>query len=126
MLDSENPTPLYYQLAQGLLSDIEAGKYAVGDKIPSEPVLAKEHTIGRPTVRQATDWLVRRGYLERKRGSGTYVIQSSPPSLDLLSMAGTSKALDIGGVADPVLIVEPIIAVERPEWVPQELAGGKL
>jgi len=47
---------------------------------------------GRPTVRQATDLLVRQGRLERRRGSGTYVTAASD-SIDLFSLAGTSAAL---------------------------------
>ncbi|MEM7260114.1 MAG: GntR family transcriptional regulator, partial [Pseudomonadota bacterium] len=68
------------------------GTYAVDSRIPSENSFASEYSIGRPTVRQATDWLVRQGRLERRRGSGTYVL---PParSIDLFSLAGTSAAL---------------------------------
>jgi len=47
-------------------------------------------------VRQATDLLVRQGRLERRRGSGTYVLPPSH-SLDLFSLAGTSAALRKSG-----------------------------
>jgi len=92
LLNSQSPIPLYRQLAQRILADIDAGKYAVAARIPSENVLAVDFAIGRPTVRQATDLLVRQGRLERRRGSGTYVLPP-PQTIDLFSLAGTSAAL---------------------------------
>ncbi len=91
-LNAQSPIPLYRQLADVLSSEIEAGEHAVSAKIPSEHELADRFEIGRPTVRQATDLLVRQGRLERRRGSGTYVLPPSH-SLDLFSLAGTSAAL---------------------------------
>jgi len=91
-LNAQSPIPLYRQLADVLSSEIDAGRHAVAAKIPSEHELADRFEIGRPTVRQATDLLVRQGRLERRRGSGTYVLPPSH-SLDLFSLAGTSAAL---------------------------------
>lgn len=92
MLNAQSPVPLYRQLADRILADINAGVHQVASRIPSEHELADAFDIGRPTVRQATDMLVRQGRLERRRGSGTYVL---PPtrSIDLFSLAGTSAAL---------------------------------
>lgn len=92
-LNSSSPIPLYRQLADRLLADIDAGTYEVAQKIPSENELAQQFDIGRPTVRQATDLLVRQGRLERKRGSGTFV-KSAAPAIDVLSLAGTSAAFN--------------------------------
>jgi len=91
-LNTQSPIPLYRQLADRILAEIDAGVHAVAAKIPSEHELAQRFEIGRPTVRQATDMLVRRGRLERRRGSGTFVL---PPtqSIDVFSLAGTSAAL---------------------------------
>lgn len=91
-LNQQSPIPLYRQLADQIRDDIDNGVHAVATKIPSENEMALLHSIGRPTVRQATDLLVRQGKLERRRGSGTYVL---PPtqSIDLFSLAGTSAAL---------------------------------
>ena len=91
-LNQQSPVPLYRQLANRIRDDIDSGLHAVAQKIPSENELAQKYGIGRPTVRQATDLLVRQGKLERRRGSGTYVL---PPnqSIDMFSLAGTSAAL---------------------------------
>jgi GntR family transcriptional regulator len=73
-LNTQSPVPLYRQLAQRLRANIERGELAVSQKIPSENELASEYGIGRPTVRQATDLLVREGILQRRRGAGTFVL----------------------------------------------------
>lgn len=91
-LNAHSPVPLYRQLADRIRADIEVGNYAIAEKIPSEHELAEANAIGRPTVRQATDLLVRQGILERRRGSGTYVLPP-PRTIDLFSLAGTSAAL---------------------------------
>ena len=58
-LNPASPLPLYRQLADVLLARIREGEYPSGIRIPSEPELARTFRIGRPTVRQATDLLVR-------------------------------------------------------------------
>ncbi len=90
-LNASSPIPLYRQLADRLRSEIDAGVYTIDSKIPSENDLADQFRIGRPTVRQATDLLVRQGQLERRRGSGTFV-KKAEPAIDVLSLAGTSAA----------------------------------
>lgn len=98
MLNSASPIPLYHQLADLLLAEIRKGTYAPGSRIPSEHQLAAVHRIGRPTARQATDLLVRRGILVRRRGSGTFV-QPPEQEVDLFSLAGTSASFLQTGAA---------------------------
>lgn len=81
-----------------LFAQIRAGTYAAGHKLPSEHVLAASFGVGRPTVRQATDALIARGLVERKRGSGTYV-RNVPVQVDLFSLAGTLVSFEKSGVA---------------------------
>lgn len=97
MLDAASPLPLYHQLAEQLFSDIRAGLYAPGTRIPSEHQLAEAFKLGRPTVRQATDSLIQRGILVRRRGSGTYV-RSVPAQVDLFSLAGTLVSFEAQGI----------------------------
>jgi len=54
--------------------------------------------IGRPTARQATERLVRKGVLERRRGSGTFVVQRQR-EVGLFSFAGTLSAFRDKGIA---------------------------
>lgn len=60
-------------MADALREDILCGKYAPGQKLPSENELSSEHGISRQTVRQATGVLELEGLVVRIRGSGTYI-----------------------------------------------------
>jgi GntR family transcriptional regulator len=111
-LNLDSGVPLYRQLADELTQQIGSGKLEVGERIPAEAELAAKYGIGRPTVRQATDLLVRRGLLERRRGSGTYV-QSPREQVDLFHLAGTAKAFEGAGLTLETSIVEPISSVSK-------------
>ncbi|HET7545003.1 MAG TPA: GntR family transcriptional regulator [Polyangiaceae bacterium] len=97
MLNPASPLPLYHQLAALLTERIESGELSVGERLPSEPELSRQHGIGRPTVRQATELLVQRGLIERRRGSGTYV-RKAEQRVDLFSLAGTLASFKKVGV----------------------------
>jgi len=107
MLNPQSPIPLYHQLADILTEQIRSGKYRSGDLLPSETGMAKTYQIGRPTVRQAMDILVRKGLIERKRGSGTYVLDPGP-QVDIFSLAGTSQAFSTKGIRTRAKIVCPV------------------
>ncbi|MDC0947737.1 GntR family transcriptional regulator [Gammaproteobacteria bacterium] len=110
MLNPDSPLPLYQQLADRLLASIRCGEWQVGERIPAETALAELHLLGRPTVRQAIDVLVRRGLLERRRGSGTYVRDASR-EVDLLSLGGTSAAFAAQGIIVEAQALEPLRAI---------------
>lgn len=65
-------------LAVGRLrQQITSGAWEVGTRIPAEPELTELIGVGRNTVREAVQSLVHAGMLERRQGSGTYVISDS-------------------------------------------------
>ncbi len=66
-------SPVYIQIHNQIKKDIEAGVWAVGDRIPSERGLALEFNVSRMTLRQAVQTLVEEGILERQVGAGTFV-----------------------------------------------------
>ncbi len=69
---------LIEQVTGQLREEIAAGRWPVGTRIPTEPELARLVGAGRNTVREAVQALVHGGLLERRQGSGTYVLADSP------------------------------------------------
>jgi GntR family transcriptional regulator len=122
MLNPEAPIPLYRQLADELEDRICSGNLAAGDRISSEHDLAALHGIGRPTVRQATDYLVRRGLLERRRGSGTFVL-APRPEVDIFTLGGTIAAFEGAGLVLRTTIVDPPRHVRSMDEESGPLAG---
>lgn len=74
MRNQENQLPMYYQIQQALKKKIEED-WQPGDVIPSERELSEQFQVSRMTVRQAVNGLVDAGFLVRKRGSGTFVME---------------------------------------------------
>lgn len=105
MLNPNSPIPLYHQLAEILIDRIRQKAFLPGAALPSETVLARQYGIGRPTVRQAMDMLCKKGLIERKRGSGTYVKEPGI-EVDLFSLAGTSAAFQTQGIHVSTTILE--------------------
>lgn len=96
-LNPASAVPLYAQLAEHLLLKIRSGDYPAGARIPSEHSLATQYGIGRPTVRQATETLIRRGVLARRRGAGTFVREQGA-HVDLFSLGGTLRSFSSQGI----------------------------
>ena len=65
---------LHSALAGRLSQDIQDGRYPPGSVLPSEAELAKQNGLARGTVRMALAALERDGLIERRRGSGTRVL----------------------------------------------------
>lgn len=106
-LNARSPLPLYRQLADRLTEQIRSGAFTEGSKLPSEPSLAKSYGIGRPTVRQATELLVQRRLVARRRGAGTYVL-GAPASVDLFSLAGTLSSFERQGLRVETRLVKKL------------------
>jgi DNA-binding LacI/PurR family transcriptional regulator len=72
-------TPPKYRLVIDHLKDAMAqGRYAVGQRLPSESELGKMFQASRLTVNRALRELQLAGLIERRVGSGSYVIDASP------------------------------------------------
>jgi DNA-binding FadR family transcriptional regulator len=82
---SEIPAPLrtarraglIEQVIEQLRAQITSGTWAVGGRIPTESELSQLTATSRNTVREAVQSLVHAGLLERRQGSGTYVLAAS-------------------------------------------------
>ena len=67
--------PLYSQIADNLLDQIEAGKLTPGDRLPPERDLSQQLGVNRLTLRRALRVLESQGLLVRRQGAGTYIAE---------------------------------------------------
>ncbi len=65
------------QVIEQLRDQITSGVWPIGARIPTEPELSVITGTSRNTVREAVQALVHTGLLERRQGSGTYVLAAS-------------------------------------------------
>lgn len=70
-----NNEVLYKKILDDLLEGIRLGKYPAGSRLPSEMKLAEQYNVSRITSKKAVEILADRGYVMRKPGKGTFVLQ---------------------------------------------------
>jgi GntR family transcriptional regulator/MocR family aminotransferase len=104
--------PLHRQLYRELARLILGGRLAPGSRLPSSRDLARELGLARNTVLAALDQLASEGYVEGRRGSGTFVAADLPDEAPLSDEQARQRGRD-GMVPRPVL---------RPQRAPS-LAG---
>lgn len=64
---------LHNKIENYILDKIESGELSEGEVLPTEMQLSEKFSVSRPTVRQALNSLVNKGYLKRIKGRGTFV-----------------------------------------------------
>jgi GntR family transcriptional regulator len=72
-IDRSSRIPLYHQVKDWLIRQIEAGELDPGTQIPPEMTLCASLGMSRTTVREALSQLVAEGWLYRIHGIGTFV-----------------------------------------------------
>lgn len=84
---------------------------AIGTRLPNEFELGEKFGAGRSTIREAVKLLVSRGILEVRRGSGTYVVSTTPVDLDPLGLGAVKDKMALSlDLVNVRMILEPGIA----------------
>jgi GntR family transcriptional repressor for pyruvate dehydrogenase complex len=103
-----NRTPIVEQVSQYLRSNIESGKWLVGEKIPSETQLTQQLKVSRHSLRMAIQGLASQGVLESFHGKGTYVLTNQLSLIDTQKNAITAEDyLDVRKVLEFRRAIEP-------------------
>lgn len=117
-LDKSVPIPLYFQLKELILKQIQDGIYKVEDAIPTEKELSEMYDLSRTTVRQAITELVQEGWLYRMKSKGTFVrtpkisqsfiqaLGSFNDQIRALGMNPTTEVLDFKVINAPEPVAE--------------------
>jgi GntR family transcriptional regulator/MocR family aminotransferase len=112
-VDGLSKLPLHRQLYGGLRDAILEGRLLAGARLPASRVLAGELGLSRTTVLSAVEQLVAEGFLETRRGSGTFVTDNLPEEIH----AGTGPTGPVSRrVSAPVISRRGVglAAVNRP------------
>ena len=86
------PAARYSTLARVLTEEIAAGRYKVGDKIPTEAELQQRFDVSRHTVREALRELKGQGLVTARPGIGT-VVRTRTPGGRFMMGVGTLREL---------------------------------
>ena len=108
------------QLTKGILNEqvytairtaILKGDLKAGTKLPSSRMLSEMMAVSRNTIIQGLDRLIDEGYLETRRGAGTFVMQSLPDQMINKESSPTHPAI----TQDPPQLSKAIDAL-LPHW----------
>jgi DNA-binding FadR family transcriptional regulator len=101
------PGRRYIGVAQDVLGAVAAGRFAVGERLPTDRELAVQHGVSRATAREAVLALELIGVVEVRHGDGVY-LQSGPVRVGGLE----SSALDSPPqeLIESRRVVEPAVA----------------
>jgi GntR family transcriptional regulator / MocR family aminotransferase len=89
-LDEGRPLSLQQQLYTHLREGILAGHLRPGEKVPATRALAAQLAVSRTTAVLAYEQLLAEGYIEARRGAGTFVSRQLPD--DTFRAAGSTAA----------------------------------
>ena len=89
---------LRHLIADGLRGRVVRGELSPGDRLPSEPALARELGVSRTSLRAAIALLEEDGVLRRLHGSGTYVSHQPPLRNDLSRNFGVTSMITAMGL----------------------------
>ncbi len=81
MMEFDQKTPIYQQLASHIRSAIMSGDLPEGEAIPSVRQISVEQGLNPQTVLNATQMLIQEGLLEKRRGLGYFVNPGARASL---------------------------------------------
>lgn len=120
--------PLYFQIREGLLTQIRSGRLKAGAPLLSEQQLAEKLGVSRMTARQALQSLCSLGVAYRQQGKGTFVsktkfeinfrhVQSFTEQMSALGYSVSSKILSLEVGRAPAEIARALRVRPRSEIV---------
>jgi DNA-binding FadR family transcriptional regulator len=112
----ESPQPLSSSVFDKLVSDIVAGRYLPGTRLPAERDLARVLGASRPTLREALRRLGEWGMIEARRSSGVVVRERREWTFDVLP-AYMRFGAPIKGVDAIVRLLKDLLETRRLVYV---------
>lgn len=98
----------FEEALQQIADAIRAGDLQVGDRLPSERVMAERMEISRPTLREAVRVLREAGVLASREGAVTVIAERVPP--DVLAQRSELRMGEVAQVLEARRLLEPRVA----------------
>ncbi|WP_284141694.1 MULTISPECIES: trehalose operon repressor [unclassified Virgibacillus] len=93
----------YNEIYEDLVRRIQANEWQEDNMLPSENELSEMYRTSRETIRKALNLLVQNGYIQKIRGKGSVIIQSSMfdfPVSGIASFKELSQQMDLQATTD--------------------------
>lgn len=113
-LDKNSFIPLYFQIQDRLLKQIQSGQLQAGDLLPGEEDLCRLYGVSRMTARQSLQALKHQGLVRSEKGRGTFVIQPKVEK-QIAHLSGFSAEMRSLGMKPSSRILEQATKAASPE-----------
>jgi len=114
-IDRNSSVPLYKQIKEILIEELQAADGETGRPFSTEHELVKRFHVSRAPVRQALKELTDEGYVYRERAKGTFPVQElpvRPPGLELGGLVGYLRDQGLE-CSSKIIGVETILPTEN-------------
>lgn len=123
-----DPRPRYAQVADVLSAEIREGRYPPGERLPSQPELARRFRLSQTSIARAMGVLKDKGLIRSEFGGGSYVlhrptikrVRSVPSSVGNGTPSGFAAQMRVAGM-EPRTELEVSGPVDAPEDVAARL-----
>ena len=100
---SSDPVQL---LRQALLQGLQSGRWAAGERLPTERELCEHYQVGRSALRRVLGEFKASGLIEQRVGSGTYVAEGAQERMPAHPQA---QAVSPAELMEARLLLEPLL-----------------
>jgi GntR family transcriptional regulator/MocR family aminotransferase len=101
-LDPESVAPVYLQIAQALIAEVQRGRLRPGDPLPGYRTLAEQLGVARNTVMAAYQELQAGGWVSSHPGMGSAIAEAPPLHLIQSAAPATSPSAPKSADRDPL------------------------
>ncbi len=112
--------PKYRAIAADLESKIQSGELAAGERLPSDAELGTTYQASRNTVRQAIQFLLNRGVVEKQPGGATLVRKNIDPFRTVVNTETGFGGFEGAAYASDVVASNRRLALTKPHVEIQE------
>lgn len=115
--------PLYQNMIDDLIHQIEGGTLPASTKLLSEAELGDAYDVSRITVRRALAELVNRGYIVKRHGIGSFVADRPTQPTDVLGLPDLPGIIRKSGATPKIVLTSFELLVDGREPVPRAKLG---
>jgi GntR family transcriptional regulator len=108
----EKFVPQYYRIAQSIITQIENGALATGDRVPSENEIRSAYAVSSTTARKVLADLAAGGWISKVRGKGSFV---GKPLIDrnIARITSFTRNVEQMGLKSLTLVLSQSVHLEK-------------
>ena len=96
----------FYDIYQDLKRRMDLEEYASGSLLPSEKALAEVYDVSRETIRKALTLLMEDGYIQKKQGKGSIVLDIQRFNFPISGLTSFKEIQDLQHIKNETIVVK--------------------